>query len=511
MPVTGGTPTSHIFSTGTISTTEAKACLDAAAAGQHDIDLPDPIAWADLVAAGDTMAATVRRRLADGTSPGPVQILRWPKNRTGGWRQMATMDPFDLVTYRALVGRHALGLDGAVDRSSVLSSRLAAPPPGWRVESHKVPVGKRRGRGMKLLEASGVLGTLDIWDFYAQVTAPALETLRPAAGSDLDFNVLLGWLAALHDGSEVTGLPIGPGGSELLGTALLAPGDAVIAATGFPYLRYMDDTWVFMSDEAAFAPVLYDYAAAVGTPALGLTCHPTKCRTLVGDAARDEIRSSVLQYADVRYGEPGADRHDIAMDLFRYAIDDPDAREPELRAALGRIDPGRAVEVFDRLVAEVSLLALAPTQWRRFLTVLLGNKKVCRHTDAREWLLEQVTRPVTNDSAYQATLLVQAAGQGGVKPAKSAASGLLDAAVAAQATAPTVQAGVAHLWSRSDGYNPRQAVDAVEAAPTTATRRGFAITLDARRTSRGMAAWIDGVRNADPDLQATADWLAAAA
>lgn len=150
---------------------------------------------------------------------------------------------------------------------------------------------------MELLEAHGVLGTIDIEEYYPSVGRSGLETLCRFSVPSSSFERLLVWLDALHAGSAVKGLPIGPGGSEILGTALLAPGDDLLARIGLPFLRYMDDTWVFLQGEKQFPPMLEAYQHAVFDGALRFTCHPAKCKPLQGEAAREAISTSVLDYA----------------------------------------------------------------------------------------------------------------------------------------------------------------------------------------------------------------------
>ena len=199
---------------------------------------------------------------------------------------------------------------------------------------------------MELLEAHGVLASLDIAEYYPSVGRSALETLCRFPVPLPSFGRLLAWLDALHAGSAVTGLPIGPGGSEILGTALLAPGDDLLTRIGLPFLRYMDDTWVFLRSEKQFPPMLEAYQHAVSDGALHVTCHPAKCKPLRGEAAKEEISRSLLDYARGNFDDPRSDSHEVAMELFVNAMEDPDHRRLELRAALGRIQSHKAQEVF---------------------------------------------------------------------------------------------------------------------------------------------------------------------
>lgn len=485
---------------------EVEDCVGVMASIDNHGDLPDPIGFADLVHDPGRVADIVRRRSAQRRGPDAVSVLQWPKSRIGR-RPMACMDPFDLVTYRGLVGRHALTLAGVVDPTVVLSSRLEVPPPGWRIEHHGKPIGERRVRGFELLDAHGVLGTLDISEYYPTVRRPALETLpclrREAAG----FAVLLDWLDHLHLSSSVTGLPIGPGGSELLGNALLAPADAAVAALGFPFLRYMDDTWVFLGSKEQFPALLADYTAAAG--GLGLMCHPEKCDAFDHESAREKIRASILHYAAGSFDVPGSEEHDIAAQLLEHALEDPDNRTDVLRSALGRFRGARTETVFPYLVTDPTLMALAPTQWRKIVRELVGNKKVAKRTGVQDWVIEQVTKPLTDDNAHRSAILLQAVAPV-LQRSRDDAAALFAVAQAAEGWAEPVQIGAARAWSRcSQGFRATRAVEAAEAAPTVSSKRGWAITVKAHdRNSR--ARFVDGIRHAHEDLDATAEWLLAA-
>ncbi len=488
---------------------EIKACLAVAADIDRHGDLPDPIQWRDLRFQPDCVAATVRRRFSEARTPGDVQVFNWPKDRHGR-RPMATMDPFDQVAYRALVGRNVNPIVASVDTNVVLSSRLAAPPPRWRVERHHVPIKERRERGIQLLTQHGVLATLDIQNYYPSVSRVALEAvLGRLRLLRHNFEALLAWLDKLHATSSVTGLPIGPGGSEILGNALLTPGDDALAKIGLPFLRYMDDTWAFLRSARDFPSMLDTYQGAVSTRCLGFVCHPEKCKPIDGSTAFETIQRSAVQYAQSSFEDPDQDDHDAAVRLFEYAMASPDERVPELRVALGKMTAAKAREVFDCLLNDVTLLALAPGHWRRFLRSLLTDRKASKAADAPDWIVQQVTQTLSSHNAYAVALLLQAAGPV-LKPSKHVGDALLATARAAEGWAEPVQAGAAHLWGLAQGYKPQVAVEAAEAAPTFASKRSYAVTLDNRRQNNKMAIWVDGIRRCDPDLDATAWWLLAA-
>lgn len=473
-------------------------------------DLPDPIGFADLAAQPDTVAALIEDRLRAGRTPLDAQVFRWPKSRKAN-RPMAVVDPLDRVAYRALVGRHVEAIAATTDRSVVLSSRLAKLPPAWRVEPYGGAIQERRKLALELFAAHGVLATLDIQEYFPSVTRTALETVFGDLGLDAaSFEVLLGWLDDLHASSAVPGLPIGLGGSEILGNGLLVSGDRTLADLGTPFLRYMDDTWLFLSSEAAFGPALAAYAATVSSVELGLTCHPDKCKALDPFTAMQTIQRSGIEYAHMQFADPDVDDEEAALMLFYDAMWDPDANAPEMRVALGRMRPKSARMAFESLVKEPSLIALAPAHWRTFLRALLNDRQASKDLHAPDWVLEQVTGPVTADNAYVIAVLLQAAAATRFKPDKAEGARLLDAARRAETVSQPVQGGAVHLWGQSHAFKPNVAVEATEAADAFAAKRSYAVALDSRRSNPKMPTWVEGVRAAHTDLAATADWLLAA-
>jgi len=472
-------------------------------------DLPDPVGFADLAARPDTVATMIQDRLRTGRTPLDAQVFRWPKNRKG-FRPMAVVDPLDRVAYRAMIARHVEAIAATADRSVVLSSRLAKPAPAWRVEPYAGAIGERRKLALALFEAHGVLATLDILEYFPSVTRSALEAVF--GNLDLDaasFQALLDWLDSLHATSAVPGLPIGLGGSEILGNGLLVPGDRTLTGLGMPFLRYMDDTWLFLASEDAFGPSLAAYAATVSSVELGLTCHPDKCQALDPVTAIQTIQRSGIEYAQMQFADPEVDTEEAALMLFYEAMWDPDAHAPEIRMALGRLRPKSSRMAFEALVKDPTLIALAPRHWRTFVKALLNDRRTSKDLCVPDWVLEQVTGPVSRDDAYVAAVLLQAAGRSKFKPSKDDGVRLFDAARRAETVSHPVQGGAVHLWGRSDAFKPNVAVEATEAAATFAAKRSYAVTLVGRRGHKNMPTWADGLRASHTDLDATADWLLA--
>jgi hypothetical protein len=421
---------------------------------------------------------------------------------------MAWLDPFDQIAYRAMVGRHVNPIVGSIDRDVVLSCRVAKQPPGWRL--HQDAIEERRQLASQQLVEQGVLAIIDIHEYFPSITCAALEAVigqLPVHRSS--FVQLLDWLETLRATSAVTGLPIGLDGSQILGNGLLVPGDHVLTNLGVPFLRYMDDTWLFLRHEHQFPAILDEYMRVVSSPPLRLMCHPHKSVVLDPLAALETIQRSAIQYVEAALEDPDRDGLATALELFEYAMEAPDDRKPELRRSLATLKDHRAPEAFEALAADVTLIALAPGNWRGFIRSLLADHKAAKKTAVRDWLVERVRGPMSEDDAYTTLVLLQAAAPV-LNLTKEEGRRVFDAAQRAETWAEPVQIGAVHLWGRSHAFKPHTAVEATEAAPTLTSKRAYALTLESRRGNKKMKAWVDAVHRSHPDLDATAAWLEAA-
>ena len=352
-----------------------------------------------------------------------------------------------------------------------------------------------------------MLGVIDIQEFFPSVHRAALETVFGSLPVHRrSFGALLAWTDMLSSTSALRGLPVGCDASQLLANALLVPGDQALAKLGVPFVRYVDDTWCFLDDETQFAAVKAAYRQTIAP--LGLKVHPDKTRPIEGFDAWEEIERTAIQYAEAALTEPHADEAAAARELFSYAMEDPDLRRAELRRALSSLKKHRSTEPFDELVADVSLIALAPGHWRGYLSQLLSDRKAAKRTHAPDWVLDNVLRPVSRADAYTSVVLLQAAKV--LKPTKAIGERLLEAALNANEWAEPVQVGAAHLWGQSGAFKPGTAVDVAASRATFSARRAFALTLARHRGHAKMPTWLDGVRRADRDLDATVAYLGAA-
>jgi hypothetical protein len=251
------------FSLRPITRAELTASIEVGGRRAAISELPDPLAWEDLVFAADAAAVAITRRVEDGRSPARAQLFPLPKD-SGGFRPMAWLDPLDLAAYHAVVGRFVEPIESRIDRTRVLSARPERKQRSWTLEPFPPAIRERRERARALIDSQprGALGLFDIRDYFPSVTTALLAKVLgalPIPESSVRF--LLQWLQHLHDYSGVHGLPIGPDASSVIGNVLLSSADECIAEYHTDFMRYMDDTWVFLEDPRSFVSLRAKYDA----------------------------------------------------------------------------------------------------------------------------------------------------------------------------------------------------------------------------------------------------------
>ena len=96
------------------------------------------------------------------------------------------------------------------------------------------------------------------------------------------------FLRLLRDTPGVpAGLPIGPEASALLGTLVLRPLDLLLSRLGLPFVRYVDDIFVFCGSEAEFWRVSEALSHQLSYFGQDLNwakneCHPCRGRSRAG-------------------------------------------------------------------------------------------------------------------------------------------------------------------------------------------------------------------------------------
>jgi hypothetical protein len=418
---------------------------------------------------------------------------------------MAWMDPFDRVAYRAMVGRLIPAIEASLDRGVVLSSRLKYRPPGWELDGWRDAIKERSDRAYQLVLHGHEMAHIDIKEYFPSITCAALKSvIGRLPVHEPTLRNLVEWLDAIHVATALTGLPIGSDASSMLAEGLLVPGDEVLRTLGVSFLRYMDDTWCFLRGGADFDTILRHYQERIAP--LGLRTHPDKSHLLDVFETLDAIANTAIEYTEAAVRDGEADEKVAAgLELFEYAMSDPDAHRAELRSALGILTAHKSDAPFTAVSADSSLIALAPAQWRHYVETLLSDRKVARKTGIRDWVVERATSPAAQETAYENLVLQQAAKR--VTLSKGEGEAVLDSALSATGWAEPVQIGGMQMWGRSKAFKPARAVELLEGVDTLTARRALALTLAGSRGNKRMPMWCEVMRGADRDLEATVAWL----
>jgi Reverse transcriptase (RNA-dependent DNA polymerase) len=381
----------------------------------------------------------------------------------------------------------------------------------WTLERFSIAISERRERAQSLLESQrgGALGLFDIRNYYPSVTIALLtEVLSALPIPEISVRYLVQWLEHLHDHSEVEGLPIGPDASSLIGNVILSTADDCVEIREKEFMRYMDDTWVFLEDVRSFESLRVAYDGHCRE--LGLKLNHEKTRAVTGASRSGVVSSAAIEYLGEALRAPGELGRAAALELFAHAVESPAERKAELRYSLtqltryGDLGPMRALE------DDPSLLRPAIRNWTDYLRGLLHRRDTRRKID-HDWIVDRASQSVDHEGAYEALAFLRVACHHNCDLNKRRGRRLLSVASRRPGWQAPLRVLAASAWGQSKAWREPIAIDMVEQMGDFSTRRAFAGTLKARASDRRKRVLAQKVRLADADLMPTADWLRSAA
>lgn len=484
---------------------EVRASLRAGSNASDGQALPDPHGWIDLCAQEDLTVDVVIDRLAEQRTPMQGHVIRWPKE-SEEYRPMAWIDPLDQVIYRALAGRLLPMINASIKEDNVLSARLKSPPPQWEFQDWGGLIAERRDRGQAFLRVHPVLGIIDVRHFYPTISPESLEkTLGALPVPHRTFEFVLAWLDQLDKNWGVRGLPIGHDASRVLANGVLAPCDRLLEVEGKPFIRYVDDTWLFLDQSRDFHGLLESYGDELER--LGLEVHPQKSKAVVGDEALDEIRSRAMASLGDVLDSPNPEGRSAALALFEHALEDPRNLKSDLRRAIRLLTGPRHPRPLEALRTDSDLIRCAPSHWVSYLSAMLGQKKSRQLVDD-DWVIDQAEQGIrSRDEVHKTIIFLRAAS--GIQLGRELGLRVRDLATSDGSWRAPARTWAAHVWGSSDAYKPSQAVEQAEARGDYCTRRAFAMTLRTKSSHRKFERWCRRVALVDPELAPTAAWLQA--
>lgn len=211
--------------------------------------------------------------------PGPVARITSHRTPSGKLRWIATLAPEADQAYECAVAR----VVPALERRSgpeVLADR-AHPSAGPSIRLAPWEPARRRWRALSERAIAGKVRAVvvaDVRDCFGSVMPPTVaEALRAAGASPSSVERVIACLLAFAD-DGISGLPVGPVASAVLGNAALVPLDEALRARDVPHLRWVDDVAAFASSRGEARRALESLRRAAA--GIGLELHDVKTRIL---------------------------------------------------------------------------------------------------------------------------------------------------------------------------------------------------------------------------------------
>ncbi len=492
-----------------ITPRELEEAVSAAISDQGSQTVADFAQLADLERDPRSVAQLIQRRLLAGRTPGRADTYTWPKD-DGSSRLMTYLDPLDAILYRALVGRFVRQMEARLRRPHVVAGQAMRKRPFWRLERHTRAVRRRAAMAHAWLDEQDVLAmvTMDVKDFFYEVKpTPLTLSLSRTPGPGVTKAYLVGWLAEVERVSGATGLPVGFDASRVLANHLLSRADDALAEVD-RWLRFWDDSWVFLDDSFEPEAIATHYSDAVGRDRLALNL--SKLHIFDKDEAREVVQSSVIDYLTFE-DETGKSRldPDEARTLFDIGCSDPSLYKRELRRGLTVLtkDDLLGCELIEAYRSEPSLLQTAPDHWGRYFDALARTKDGRKQLDL-EWVAEAVLDPKSGQPDAERLIMLPALATG--QPSKSVGRQLYKLSLDSDIST-AIRERALTAWGRAKGWTRDAAVELALGAGDYPTRRAALATLrgksgDALRVERAIRA----VEEADSELAPTCDWIRSA-
>ncbi|MEV0314546.1 RNA-directed DNA polymerase [Nonomuraea fuscirosea] len=221
-----------------------------------DMDMPDPIAHADIAANWPSYRSSLVQRIMDGRyTPSHVEIVDLPKDRLTV-RPLARLSPEYRLIYDAAIFAAADIIESAIP-TAVYSYRW------WKKKRRLLGPGgrwlkmQRTARDLHKKKPSLLLARTDITAFYEHVDHDILLGDLAALGiPKWSMEILEKFLHAFNGLSHAWGVPQGSDASGMLANLYLVPLDLEIARHGFRHFRYSDDVYIFGDDWISLREVI---------------------------------------------------------------------------------------------------------------------------------------------------------------------------------------------------------------------------------------------------------------
>ncbi len=409
---------------------------------------------------------------------------------------------------RVLVGRCVAALTRRLAGSDVYSYPIARAGQGWTYVEHRKAARVRRAKGRELLavDACVGVGTMDVASYYGSVDIDTLATqLVRAPTRALD--ALVRMLTALPVLGGVKGLPIGFEGSGILGNAYLLPADSVFDSRRVGFVRWTDDSWLFLRDEVDWEPALAEYRDRLAE--LHLVVNEAKCgfHSKGGGFPEDVVANSTID--SITASAVGPVDPDEARELLLWELDvDDDLRDDTVISfAMSCLRSSMPGDVPELVMEHPELWRLAPKATGDLL-VGAANDSVVRRKIDPEWLAASASAEDGDRGALAGRLhAARVASQ--LHLGRKVGATFYGLATSNDMSHVPLRAMAAKAWASSEHWNPSRAVDAALDAGHLTLRRSFVGGFKHRADHKKKAAHWKRLHREDPDLSPTLGWAEA--
>jgi hypothetical protein len=314
-------------------------CLDLAwsqiGTGGGDLDLPDPIAYADVGASWpDFKAETIRKIRADEYQPTRVEIVDVPKDRLMV-RPLARLQLRHRLTYDAAVFGAANKISSVIPQAVYSyrwwrrERRFLAPTRSW-IDMQRDAKLFHRNRPTWLMARTDITAFYEYVDFQT-LNADLASLSVPAWTAE----ILHGFLSAFNSLNGVSGIPQGPDSSGLLANLYLRPVDVQLKELGFVHYRYSDDVLIFGQNWLALRDAILRVNRTLRGRRLILSSSKTQVvdsHSILGEL--EDMEKDAISYG-IRVGVPGS--VDELKRYFNRAISRDPVSRRDLRYSLTQL------------------------------------------------------------------------------------------------------------------------------------------------------------------------------
>ncbi|MEU7572764.1 MULTISPECIES: RNA-directed DNA polymerase [unclassified Micromonospora] len=262
-----------------------------------DLDLPDPIAFADMRHAWQMQREVlIKRILAGDTQPADLEVIDLPKNELLV-RPLARVSLESRLMYEAAVLSMIEKIDGETPKAVfshrwlAWQKRLYAPVGRWIKMFDEAVAFHRANPHLHMIRA-------DISAFYENVDPSIL--LRELAALDPPkwaYETIEIFLKAFNAFNNVWGLPQGFDVTGVLANYYLLPVDQLLEREGLTHFRYSDDMFIFGEDWLSLRAVLLEITRTLRSRRLVLA--GSKTEIVPSDGVLDllsDARKNAINY-----------------------------------------------------------------------------------------------------------------------------------------------------------------------------------------------------------------------